>query len=164
MVDKKWFITIGCFWGLQVGGQEMLHTENLLGYNFTVKGKVGRGRRTSLSPLTRHCASIISSSSRLSRGVFLSLRGSSRSTNYCCFFCVQRACPRDHWLTEFTGQVVGLMPPLFYCFGACLVLLLHSFVAKKACLVLWLGKLAFLSYHYRRFPYFFYLHSPSGIN
>ena len=32
------------------------------------------------------------------------------------------------------------MPPLFYCFGACLMLLLHGFVAKQTCLVLWLSK------------------------
>ena len=74
----------------------MLPTENLLGYNFTVKGKVRRGRRTSLSLLTRRCASVISSSSRSSRGIFLNLRGSSRSANYCCFLCVQREFPRGH--------------------------------------------------------------------
>ena len=39
------------------------------------------------------------------------------------------------------------MPPLFYCLGACLMLLLHGFVAKQACLALWLRKLAFLSDH-----------------
>ena len=132
VIDKKWFIRIGCLWGLQATGGVSC-PKNLLSYGIIIKGKVERGR-TSLSFLSRRHASIISSSSRLSRGVFLSLRGSSRSTNYCCFFCVQRACPRDHWLTDFTGQVVGLMPPLFYCFGACLVLLLHGFVAKKACL------------------------------
>ena len=35
-------------------------------------------------------------------------------------------------LTELTGQDVGLMPPVFYCLGACLVLLTHGFVAKQA--------------------------------
>ena len=32
-------------------------------------------------------------------------------------------------------------------FGACLLLLLQSFVAKQACLVLWLSKPAFLNNH-----------------
>ena len=37
------------------------------------------------------------------------------------------------------------MPPLFYCFRACLILLeLCAFVAKQACLLLWLSEPAFL--------------------
>ena len=40
------------------------------------------------------------------------------------------------------------MPLLFYCLGACLVLLLYGFVAKQACLVLWLSKPALLNNHY----------------
>lgn len=32
-----------------------------------------------------------------------------------------------------TGQDVGLIPPLFYCSGTCLVLLLHGSVAKQIC-------------------------------
>ena len=39
------------------------------------------------------------------------------------------------------------MIPLFYCLGAFLRLLLHGFVAKQACLALWLNKPAFLSDH-----------------
>ena len=80
----------------------------------------------------------ISSSSRMGREVFLSLHGQARFTN--CFLCVQRAYLRDHELTELAGQDVGLMPLLFYCFGVRLVLLLHGFVVKQACLVLWLSK------------------------
>ena len=46
----------------------MLYPENLLGYSFIyMKEKVG-GERTSLSFLSRHLVSIISFSSRLSRG------------------------------------------------------------------------------------------------
>ena len=83
-----------------------------------------------MSFLSRHHASIIISSSRLSRDVFLSLHGQARFTNY-GFLCVQRAYPRDHELTELTGQDVGLMLPLFYCLGARLVLLsLLGFVVK----------------------------------
>ena len=105
--------------------------ENLLGYSLIIKGKVGSGRDT-LSFLGRHPASIVSSLFRLSRGIFLSLHGQARSTNY-CFLCVQRACSRDHELTEFPGQDVGLMPPLFYCLGACLLPLLCGYVAKQTC-------------------------------
>ena len=47
--------------------------ENLLGYSFIIKGKVGRGRRPSLSFLNRRRIFIIGSSSRLSREVLLSL-------------------------------------------------------------------------------------------
>ena len=37
------------------------------------------------------------------------------------------------------------MPPLFYCFRACLILLeLCAFVAMQACLLLWLSEPAFL--------------------
>ena len=46
--------------------------QNLLGYSFIIKGKVERGRRTSLSFLHRRPISIISFSSRLNKGVFLS--------------------------------------------------------------------------------------------
>ena len=46
----------------------VLHPENLVGFSFIIKGKVARGR--TLSFLSRHHTSIISSSSRLGRGVF----------------------------------------------------------------------------------------------
>ena len=39
------------------------------------------------------------------------------------------------------------MPTLVYCLGACVMLLLHGFVAKQACLVLWLSRPTFFSYH-----------------
>ena len=109
----------------------MPHPENLVGYSFINKGKVGRGKRSLSSSFLSRChASIISSFSRLGRGVILSLHGQARtvknyfrylynehlSINY-CFLCVQRACPRGHELTELTGQDVGLIPPLFYCLG-----------------------------------------------
>ena len=68
-------------------------TEELSGLQFyKIKGKVGRERRP--CPLSRHRVFIISSSSRLSRGVFLSLCGQAVSTS--CFICVQRAGPMDH--------------------------------------------------------------------
>ena len=55
--------------------------KNLVGYSFIIKGKTERGRRPSLSFLSRHPVFIISSSSRLSRRIFLSLCGQVRSTN-----------------------------------------------------------------------------------
>ena len=75
-------------------GEGVSHPKNLLSYGFIIKGKVERGR-TSLSFLSRRHASVISSSSRLSRRVFLSLHGQTRSTDY-CFLYVQAAYPRDH--------------------------------------------------------------------
>ena len=69
-------------------------------------------------------------------------------------------------LPELTGQDVGLIPPLFYCLGSCLVFLLHSFNAKQACLILWLSKPAFLSDHefIRDLQHFFFTYNPDGIN
>ena len=113
----------------------MPHPENLVGYSLIIKRKVGRGRTPLMFFWSKPHVSNISCSSRLGRGVFLSLQGQARFTNY-GFLCVQRAYPRDHELTELTGQDVGLMAPLFYCFGVRLVLLLHGFVVKQACLVL----------------------------
>lgn len=89
----------GCFdikeftWG--VGGQEGARPQDhSWGYSFIIEGEVGRERRMPSSFLSGHPASITSSSSRLSRGVLLSLRAQARSTNY-CVLCVQRARPRD---------------------------------------------------------------------
>ena len=41
----------------------------------------------------------------------------------------------------------GSPATIILLFGACLLLLLQSFVAKQACLVLWLSKPAFLNNH-----------------
>ena len=43
------------------------------------------------------------------------------------------SCTRSHLLTELTGQDVGLVSPLFYCLGACHMLLLHGFVIMQTC-------------------------------
>ena len=54
--------------------------ENLVGHSFIVKGKGGRGKRPLPSSfLSRRHTSIISSCSRLGRGVFLSLHGQART-------------------------------------------------------------------------------------
>ena len=50
-------------------------------------------------------------------------------------------------LTELTGQDVGLMSHCFTVLGASLMLLSHGFVAKQACMVLWLSKPDSLSNH-----------------
>ena len=39
VIDKKWFIKIGCLWGLQVNGWETAHPEVLVVYSFIIKGK-----------------------------------------------------------------------------------------------------------------------------
>ena len=58
----------------------MLCPENLVGYSFIIKGKVcvcggGAGRPLYSSFLSRRHDSIMSSSSRLDSGVFISLHG-----------------------------------------------------------------------------------------
>ena len=133
VVDKKWFIRIGCLWGLQAGGQEMPWPKNLLGYSFIIKGKVERGRRTSLSFLSRRYASIIGSSSRLGRGVFLSLHGQARPTNYCLDVCREHVVGLINLLSSLDRMWVSchhcfivLEPVLCFC---CTVLLL----SKPAC-------------------------------
>ena len=56
------------------------HAQEPVGYSFKIKIKVGAEK--SLSFLSRHHASTISSSSRLGREVFLSQDDQARSTNY----------------------------------------------------------------------------------
>ena len=85
VVDESWFIRLGHFWGIQVNGQEMLLAENLLSYSFIIQGKVGRGEDLLCLSSRRH-ASIINFSSRLGRGVFLSLHGQARSTDYYYYY------------------------------------------------------------------------------
>ena len=93
------------------------------------KEKWGRGKV--LSFLNRHHASIISSSSRLSGGVFLSLRGQAGPQIIVFYVC------REHVLGIF-----NFLSSLGRIWGSCChfggmspVLLLHDFVAKQACLV-----------------------------
>ena len=141
MIDKKRFIRTGHLWGLQVGGQEMPPVENLLVYSFIIKGEVGKGRRTSLSFLSRCHASIISSFSRLRRGVFLSLLGQASSTNYCCL-CVQRACCREslifwaHWaVCESHATIISLFWGTSHASAAwfCCWANMLGFVVKQTC-------------------------------
>ena len=54
-----------------MGRWEMPHPENLVGYSFIIKEKAGRGRRMFLSFLSRHHVSIINSSPRIGRKVYL---------------------------------------------------------------------------------------------
>ena len=58
------------------GGERVPRPENLVGYSFIIKGKVGRGKRPPFSSFLSRCqASISSSSSVLGRGVYLFLHG-----------------------------------------------------------------------------------------
>ena len=84
VIDKKQFIRIGCLWSLQAGREGIPCPKNSVGYSFIIKGKLGR--EGTLCFLGRHHASIISSSSMLGKGVFLSLGGQARSTNYYFFY------------------------------------------------------------------------------
>ena len=140
VVGKKWLIRTGCLWGWQAGGREMPHPENLVGYSFVIKGQVGRGRRASLSFLSGHHISIISSSSRLGRGVFFSLYGQARSVDD-CFLCVQITCPRIMNLLSSLGRTwvschhcfivlgMSLASVAWFCCSACL----FAFVVKQTC-------------------------------
>lgn len=116
-----------------------------LGNSFIIKGRVEH-RGPPASFLSRYYASVISSSSWLSRGVFLSQHGQAGSTDY-PVSCGQRAGTRKHYRTELSGQDAGLRSLLLYCLGACLMLLLYAFAAKQTYLVLWLRKTVLFSNH-----------------
>ena len=145
-VHETWFIRKGCVWGLQAGRQEMLRPENLPGYKFYNQRKAGRGRRPPFPSFLSRChASLISSSSSLSRRVFLSLHGPARSANF-CFLDVQRACSRDHWLYWVPWTRCGSHATTVLLFGGRSHALSWAFVAKQACLVLWWSKPVLSSY------------------
>ena len=74
MIDKR-FSTIGHLQGSQAGRQMLLPWVLNGIHFFIIKGRAGRGRRPSSSFLSRHYVSIMSSSPRLDRGVFLFLYG-----------------------------------------------------------------------------------------
>ena len=122
VIDKKWFIRIGCLWGLHTGGQGGTMSWELTGLQFYNQRKSGQGEKK-FFVLSRCHSSIISSSSRLSRGISLPLYGLGRSTNYCFFMCVESM----SWgsLTYWAGY--GSHTTTVYSFGAYLVLLLHEF-------------------------------------
>ena len=121
--------------------------KNLPDYSFIIKGKVGR-KRISLSFLSR-CPASISSSSRMSRGVFSSLQSQARSSNYhlCVCVCVQRACAHMTQIINLLSSLRRSHATIVLLFGGHVSCLLHGFVAKKDCLVLWLSKPALLSNH-----------------
>ena len=115
------------------------HLEDLLGYSFIIRGKVGRGKRPSLSFLNGRHASIISSSSRLGRGVFLSLHGKARSTNYCLLLiCAQRArldllsSLSRMWVSHHHCFIVWGLAYAPIALSCCQTSLL-GFVAKQTC-------------------------------
>ena len=72
----------------------VLCPEYLVGYIFIVRGRKGRRRRPSLFFLSRPHASIISSSSRSAREVFMSLHGQARFRVVVFYVC--NVCPKDH--------------------------------------------------------------------
>ena len=94
VMDKKWCIRIGCLWGLQVVDKRVPCLENLWGYSFIIKGKVGKWRRTSWSFLNRHDVSVISSFSSWPGefSCFYMVKLGSQITVSVC----ESTCPRDH--------------------------------------------------------------------
>ena len=75
----------------------------LSGLQFYNQRQSGEGRRASLSFLSGRHASIISSSSRLGRGVFLSPNDQTRSTSYC--FCLRADSMSGGSLTSWAHRV-----------------------------------------------------------
>ena len=163
VIDKNWFIRIGPLWGLQEASKRVPHPENLVGYSFIIKGKVRRGKDhflphswvdvkfpSSVPPpvwagessclcvvkprLSWHYGKIISGLSTM-RSFHFEMSPFYKLLFLC--LCVPRAC------LELTGQNLGLTPPLFYCLRARLMLLLHGFIVRQVCWVLWLSKPAF---------------------
>ena len=106
VIAKKWFIRIWCLWSLQAGGGEGASLWELSGLQFYNQRKSGEGGKTSFFfILSRHHASIISSSFRSGRGVFLSLYSQARTVaiiaglrtmNTFPLIIMQRAYPRGH--------------------------------------------------------------------
>ena len=142
-----------------------------------------RERRPSFSFLSRYHVSIISSSPRLCRDTYLSLpRWSGQdchSTLEKYFqvlipwrsfilkshlpindFCVHRACYASCQIPEFTGQVVGLMPPLSYCLGHVPCFCGMVFLLSKTALVV----VFWVILNLEEFPIFFWIIIPSRIN
>ena len=68
-------------------------------------------------------------------------RGQARSTN--CFFTSARAHSRDYSLSSLGRMCVSC----HHCFIVWGHVLLYGFIAKQACLILWLSKPAFLNNH-----------------
>ena len=134
----------------------MGQSENLLGYSFIITGKVGRGRRPSLTFLSRHHSSIISSSSRLSKFPRplpqVSLHGQARSTNDCFVFF--NVC-REHvpWIIISHGSMGWMWGSCHHCFlvgGRS-----PASVAKQTCFL--------ESSTYKGLPFCLYLQSPGGL-
>ena len=135
-----------------MGEQEEAAPENLVGYSFIIRGRVERGKRPHSSSFLSRChAYIINSSSRCGAGDFFVPTWSSQNCK--TYF---KSVYNEHLsilgiinLLSSLGRMWVSCPheTMFYCFEVCLVLLLCSFVAKQACLILWLSKHGFLSNH-----------------
>ena len=161
VIDKKWFIRIGCFWGVQAGGERLPCPKNLVGYSFIIKGKVGRGKDHLLPYpwIDFHHWVLLYLMARVGGEhgniVFWSLCGRAGTvmtlwknislrvpfTLKChisinsCFWCLQRVCPGS---LNYWAHWAGCGPPVatVLLFGARLVLLLCGFLAQRARLVL----------------------------
>lgn len=140
--------------GLQAGREGGTTPANFLGYSFIITGKVGRGR-PSLTFLSRHHSSIISSSSRLSRFLWPLPQVSSKVDKRLFFFNVCR----EHvpWIVKFRAPWAGCgaHATTGSLLGAGLLLLVRGSVAKQTCFL--------ESSAYRGLPYCFYLQSPGGL-
>ena len=108
--------------------------ENLLGYSFITKGKVGAGGEDLLClSWVDVMISIISFSSRLNSGVFLSLLGQVKSTNYCFFYV------RGEYVLEIINSLSSL-GRMWVSGSHCFIVLGH--VLCVCCMFLLLSELA----------------------
>ena len=111
-----------------MGGQgEGVPSRELIGLSFYNQRKSGERRKPFLSFLSRCHSPPPGWAGEFSRPYMVKL-GAQIIVFYVC---------REHALgiinlLSSDGQDVSLMAPLFYCLGACLVLLLPGFIAKQA--------------------------------
>ena len=148
-IDKKWFIRIEHLWGLQAGRREGAVPWELHGLPVYNHRERGEEEKTTFSFLNRLRVSVLSSSSRLGRRVFLhsqartvknisSLCTISNAINY-YFFHMRREYVLG--IINFLSALARMCVSCHHCF------LVWGHVVCFCCMVLWLSKHAFLSNH-----------------
>ena len=142
VIDKNWFIRIGCLWDLQAGRQEVAAPQELTGLQL-YNQKVRRRRRR----LLRHSWVEVMLPSFVPppgwAGEFSCPYVVKLGSQIIVFLCLHRACP------NLLSSLVRMWGSCYHCFlvwGMSLASV-HGFVAKQACLALWLSKPSFLSNH-----------------
>ena len=148
VIDKNWFIRIGCLWDLQAGRQEVAAPQELTGlqlYNQKVRRRRRRLLRNSwVEVMLPSFVPPPAWAGEFSCPYMVKL-GPQIIVFYVC---------TEHVLTYWVHwSGCGAHATTVFLFGACLLLLLHGFVAKQACFLE-------LSLTYRGLPYIFLLAVP----